>query len=84
MELDRVATQLVLENVRQSLHVTGRSLVPELQALASERGEVDLATFLQTTGIEPQELWKPSVGGWTSLRHRAASQRLHPVLTMSG
>ena len=71
MELDRVATQVVLDNVRQSLQVTTRTLVPELQALVAERGDVDLAAFLDAAGIEAHELWKPSVGGWTALRRQA-------------
>jgi hypothetical protein len=71
MELDRVASRIVLENVRQSLQVTVRTLVPELRALADERGDVDLAAFLDATGIELHEVWKPSVGGWSALRRAA-------------
>jgi hypothetical protein len=71
LELDQVAARAVLNNIRQSLQVRTGALVPELSALAAERGDVGLAAFLDATGIELHELWKPAVGGWTALRRAA-------------
>jgi superfamily II DNA or RNA helicase len=71
LQLDRVAKDIVLENVRGALQTTRRTLVPELVELVRERGDVSLATFLDATGIELHEVWKPSVGGWTALRRAA-------------
>ncbi len=78
IQLDRQASAIVLDNIRRRLRITTRSLVTELQQLRAERGEVDLATFLHEAGVELDELYKPSIGGWTRLR-RAAGVDLGPA-----
>lgn len=71
LELDPVAKDIVLDNVRASLRTTQGTLVPELADLAAEQGDVDLATFCEAAQIEFAEVWKPSVGGWSALRRAA-------------
>ena len=69
--LDRQAEKVVLASVRRQLRITTRSLVAELQQLTVQLGTVDLVTFLDEAGIELEDLYKPSVGGWTSLQRQA-------------
>jgi superfamily II DNA or RNA helicase/HKD family nuclease len=69
--LDRQVEKVVLDSVRRQLRVTTRSLVAELQQLRVQLGAVDLATFLDEAGVELDDLYKPSVGGWTALQRQA-------------
>jgi superfamily II DNA or RNA helicase/HKD family nuclease len=71
ISLDRQVEAVVLANVRRQLRVTTRSLVAELQQLRVQLGEVDLATFLDETGVELADVYKGSVGGWTRLQRQA-------------
>jgi superfamily II DNA or RNA helicase/HKD family nuclease len=66
LELDSVATTLVLENVRQGLNIGWRGLVTELRSL----GDVGLSQFLEETGIELEDLYR-SKRGWAALRREA-------------
>ena len=67
IQLDRVTTGIVLENVRAALRLRWRDLVSELRAL----GDVDLATFLDETGIDLEQLYRRKAGGWAGLRREA-------------
>lgn len=49
--LDRVATGIVLQNIRRALNLGWKGLVTELRSL----GDVGLTRFLEETGIEPRE-----------------------------
>jgi superfamily II DNA or RNA helicase/HKD family nuclease len=69
--LDRQVEQVVLDSVRRQLRVTKRSLVAELQQLRVQLGAVGLATFIDEAGVEFDDLYKPSVGGWTALQRQA-------------
>jgi superfamily II DNA or RNA helicase/HKD family nuclease len=69
--LDRQVEQVVLDSVRRQLRITTRSLVAELQQLMVQFGTVDLTTFLDEAGVELDDLYKPSVGGWTALRRQS-------------
>ncbi len=69
--LDRQVEQVVLDSVRRQLRITTRNLVAELQQLRVQLGSVDLAVFLDEVGIELDDVYKPSVGGWTALRRQA-------------
>lgn len=77
IQLDRQVEQVVLDNVRRRLRITTRSLVTELQQLRAGGREVGLATFLDEASVELDELYKPSIGGWTALQ-RAAGVPLPP------
>lgn len=68
MELDRVAQELVLENIRQALGAGRKGLVAELKRL----GDVGLAEFLRETGVELADVYRGSQKlGWTWLRRDA-------------
>src|SRR6218665_405610 len=67
LSLDRMATKLVLNNVRQALNVGWRGLVAELRGL----GNIGLASFLRETGIELEDLYRGNKRGWAGLRRDA-------------
>jgi superfamily II DNA or RNA helicase/HKD family nuclease len=67
LSLDRVATGLVLENVRQALNIGWRGLVAELRGL----GDVGLQRFLEETGVEPEDLYRGDKRGWAEMRREA-------------
>ncbi len=71
IQLDRQSSQIILDNIKRALRVTNQTLVPELRRIVEDRGEPDLATFLDEVGAELHELYKPSIGGWSALRRRA-------------
>lgn len=66
MELDRVATRIVLGNVRQQLRLNARQLVSDVQSY----GDVDLATYLGESGRELADVYRAG-GSWTRLRRAA-------------
>ena len=74
VELDRVASSLVLDNVRSSLRINWAGLVEELRRL----GDVDLGTFLAETGLEPEDLYRRARGGWADLRRLAGFDNRPP------
>src|SRR5690554_1616908 len=70
IELDRVATEVVLDHIRSSLPVRWPDRVRELRQL----GDVGLGRYLEETGLELSDVY---AGGksWTS--HRRAAGQLH-------
>jgi Domain of unknown function (DUF3427) len=66
MVLDRVAQQIVLDNVRQQLRVNVKGLASELRSY----GDVSLGTFLAESGRELVDVYRGG-GSWTSLRRAA-------------
>lgn len=75
IQLDRQVEGLILDQLRRQLRITKRALVTELQQLRAERGELDLATFVDEAGIDLDDLYRH--GGWTQLQ-RAAGVPLPP------
>jgi hypothetical protein len=71
LSLDRQAAAIVLDNVRQALHLRKPELVRELQQLAATDGEPTLRRFLEHTGAELADLSRQSIGGWVGLRRLA-------------
>jgi hypothetical protein len=71
LSLDRQATAIVLDNVRQALYLRKHELVHELQQLAEAEGDTVLRTFLDHSGVEPADLSRQSIGGWAGLRRLA-------------
>ena len=66
IQLDRVASKIVLENVQRSLGTATRPLVDELRAL----GDVSILDFLKHTGIELTDLYRNG-RYWTGMRRQA-------------
>ncbi|MEV4762005.1 DUF3427 domain-containing protein [Micromonospora chokoriensis] len=75
VELDRVAKEVVLANLKSALPTSKAGLVSELRQL----GDVSLATFLRETGLEIEDVYRSaSIGGWTGLRRRASIETSAP------
>lgn len=69
IQLDRVAKQIVLANVRRALRLPWRELARDLKAMGPETG---LATFLEESGLELEDLYRKTAGaGWQNLRREA-------------
>jgi superfamily II DNA or RNA helicase/HKD family nuclease len=72
IQLDRVAKQIVLDNIRQALRLPRKGIVEELRRL----GNVSLATFLEETGLEIEDIYRRRNGrGWAGLREDAGLAR---------
>jgi superfamily II DNA or RNA helicase len=78
IDLDRQATAIVLDNVRQALRIRKPELVDELKRLTRDAGEPSLLRFLDDTGIELHDLARPSIGGWAALRRHAGIEATPP------
>jgi len=72
IQLDRVAQQIVLDNVRQQLRATtGNALAKELQQLAQHVAAPTLSQFLSETHMTLEDFYERATGGWTGLQRRA-------------
>lgn len=67
IQLDRVASDIVMKNVRSSLRINWQGLVSELRSL----GDRSLESFLDETGLELEDVYRRRRGGWASLRRLA-------------
>ncbi len=65
MHLDRVASKVVLENLKRSLGAKRTYLRQELRTIGPE---ANLAEFLERSGIELGDLYRGQNPGWVSLR----------------
>ena len=74
IELDRVAQQIVLDNIKQSLNVSWRGLVAEARSV--ERPS--MAEFLDEAGIELEDLYRGNGRSWLDLQ-RAAGWDTDPI-----
>jgi superfamily II DNA or RNA helicase len=74
IELDRVASDLVMRNVLSSLRIDWKGLVSELRRL----GDVDLNGFLLETGLELEDIYRRRRGGWAGLRRMADLDQRSP------
>ncbi|MFE0530774.1 DUF3427 domain-containing protein [Micromonospora parva] len=75
VELDRVAKEVVLANLKSALPTSKTGLMSELRQL----GDVSLATFLRETGLEVEDVYRSaSIGGWTGLRRLAGIETSAP------
>jgi len=70
MELDRVASRIVLENVRQAAPARWAARVAELRAMVGGGADVSLGAFLAETGLELEEFYASS-RSWSELRAAA-------------
>lgn len=78
IQLDRVASRIVLENVRGSLGSDFAGLVAELRSMAESRrlaggdpAGIRLADFLRDAALEPDDLYKSAGWTWSRLRREA-------------
>ncbi|MCC6433944.1 MAG: DUF3427 domain-containing protein [Acidimicrobiales bacterium] len=74
LSLDRVATEVVLANVRSSLRIDWSGLTADLRRL----GDCTLAQFLREAGFEIDDLYRRRRGGWAGLRRAAGLDSRSP------
>lgn len=77
MELDPVATQLVIENIRQSLPSTWRAKAEELRRVAEADARVTLKNFLEQSGLELEDVYSNN-RSWSDLLE-AGGLATHPT-----
>ncbi len=70
MELDRVASERVLESIRNALPDNVAQRAQELQELAARQGDVTLGEYLNATGLDVDEVYRGN-HCWSDLRDRA-------------
>jgi superfamily II DNA or RNA helicase len=70
VSLDPVAAQNVLQNIRESLSLNWRGLVAEVMTVA-KGDDLTLNQFLDNTGVEPEDIYRPGKGGWPQLKRDA-------------
>jgi superfamily II DNA or RNA helicase len=70
MELDRVASERVLDSIKRSVPSRWTEKADELRALAQERREISLGEFLDASGMDLDDVY---AGGrsWSDLREAA-------------
>jgi superfamily II DNA or RNA helicase/HKD family nuclease len=67
IELDRVAQQIVLDNIKQSLNVSWKGLVAEARSIEP----TTMAEFIEEAGIELEDLYRGSGRSWLDLQRVA-------------
>lgn len=67
IELDRVAQQIVLDNIRQSLSVSWNGLVAEARSVQRP----SLAEFIEEAGIDLEDLYRGNGRSWLDLQRSA-------------
>lgn len=76
MQLDAVATQMVLDNIRQSLPRTWRAKARELSRIAEADSRVTLKNFLDQSGLALEDIYSND-RSWSDLLE-AGSVSTHP------
>ena len=67
IDLDRVSSTIVLDNLRTALRVDWSGLVAELRRI----GPCTLSEFLEETGVGLDDIYRRRRGGWTGLKRQA-------------
>ena len=69
IQLDREASRVVLENLKESIGATFKSLVNELKLMPPPRL---LSSFLDSAALEPNDLYRTRGWSWTRLKREAS------------
>ncbi|MBL7261811.1 DEAD/DEAH box helicase family protein [Paractinoplanes lichenicola] len=67
LELDKVAQDIVLRNVREAVPSRWAAKVEELRTMGRARGIVSLAEFLHETGLELSDIYDTSGRTWSTM-----------------
>jgi superfamily II DNA or RNA helicase len=83
MELDRVAADRILENIRASVPRTWNGQAAELRSIEQERPGVSLREFLEISGLDLQDIYS-NKRSWSDLKEAAgldiADQGPHEIV----
>ena len=77
MELDRVASDIVLNSIKQSVPNRWLAKVQELRLLAAINTDVSIAAFLHETGLDLEDIYTSSKS-WSELQRDAGLSTLEP------
>jgi len=77
MELDRVSTEIVLDNIREAVPSRWTAKVEELRNLARRDPTIGLARFLDETGIDLEDVYAGQKA-WSDLRAEAGLDLASP------
>lgn len=77
MELDAVARDIVLTNIKNAIPSRWPNRVEELRTLLRRKRDVTLAEYLDATGLDLDEFYASSDRSWSDLRE-AAQAFIHP------
>jgi hypothetical protein len=75
MELDRIASERVLANIKQSVPDTWPARAAELDSINREHPGILLGTFLEISGLELDDVYSNS-RSWSDLKDKARIQTL--------
>jgi superfamily II DNA or RNA helicase len=70
MQLDQKASEVVLRSLREAIPSRWPSKVEELRSLRRERADIDLAGFLDESGLELEDIYD-GAKSWADLREAA-------------
>jgi len=70
MELDAVARERVIENIKRAVPSRWNDKVEELRVLAREQPDISLASFLERSGLELEDVYRDP-RSWTQLKEEA-------------
>lgn len=70
MQLDRVASEIVLESIKRAIPSRWGAKVEELKAIAKDSGRVTLAQFLEQSGLQLEDVYEAN-RCWSELREAA-------------
>lgn len=76
IQLDREASRIVLENLKQSIGSSFKSFLSELKMM---KPPVSLGEFLHDAAIEPEDLYRNRGWSWTRLKREAGHEQLPAV-----
>ncbi|MCC7043453.1 MAG: DUF3427 domain-containing protein [Acidobacteria bacterium] len=81
IQLDRVSSRIVLDNLRTSVGATFAGFIPELRRLADawratqrDANAITLGDFLKATDLRPEDLYRSNGWTWSRLRREAGLQ----------
>lgn len=77
MELDRIASDIVLNSIKQSVPNRWMTKVQELRLLAVNNTDVSISAFLNETGLDLEDIYTSSKS-WTELQRDAGLNTLEP------
>lgn len=80
MELDRVASERVLDNLKGSVPTRWSLKAEELRALSREHRGITLKTFLKLSGFELEDVYQGERHCWSDLKEEAGLEVLAPGL----
>jgi hypothetical protein len=78
MELDRVASEIVLRSIREAVPANWTAKADELRAMAASE-EIPLARFLEASSLDLEDVYSDR-RGWSDLREAAGLPVLEPGL----